>query len=38
MRWTRKVLHQRGVKPRMDGWREEWARLVAEGKDRDVLL
>ncbi|ORX38596.1 rab-GTPase-TBC domain-domain-containing protein [Kockovaella imperatae] len=38
MRWIRKILHQPGMKAKMDGWRAEWTRLVAEGKSHDALL
>lgn len=38
MKWIRKMLRQPGIKSRMDGWREEWARLVQEGKSDTALL
>ena len=38
MRWIKRMLHQPGVKAKMDGWRTAWARLKLEGKDGDALL
>lgn len=38
MRWVKRMLHQQGVRARMDGWREEWGRLKREGKDGEALL
>ncbi|KAI9637330.1 rab-GTPase-TBC domain-containing protein [Dioszegia hungarica] len=38
MRWIKRMIHQPGMKSRMDGWRAEWHTLVREGKDRDALL
>jgi hypothetical protein len=38
MRFVRKMLAQQGVRARMDKWRDEWAKLVAEGKSQSALL
>jgi hypothetical protein len=38
MRWIKRMIHQPGIKQRMDGWRAEWQSLIREGKDRDALL
>jgi hypothetical protein len=38
MRWIKRMMHQPGVKERMDHWRVEWHDLVRQGKDGDALL
>lgn len=38
MRWIKRLIHQPGIKLRMDEWRVEWQDLVRKGKDRDALL
>lgn len=38
MRWIKRMMHQPGMKAKMDGWRGEWHDLVKQGKDRDALL
>lgn len=38
LRFIRKMLSQPGLRQRMDDWRVEWAKLVAEGKSGSALL
>jgi hypothetical protein len=38
MRWIKRMMHQPGVKERMDHWRVEWHDLVRQGEDGDALL
>jgi hypothetical protein len=38
MQWIKRILHQPGVRTKMDGWRAEWARLKREGKAEEALL
>ena len=38
MRWMKRMIHQPGVKAKMDGWRVEWGKLKKDGKDGDALL
>lgn len=38
MQWIKKVLNQKNVREKMDGWRVEWKKLVEEGKSGSALL
>lgn len=38
MRFIRKMIALPGMKERMDGWRQEWAGLVRDGKSGSALL
>lgn len=38
MQWIKKVLSQKKVRGKMDGWRVEWKELVEEGKSGSALL
>jgi len=38
MRWIRKMINQPGMREKLSGWREEWLKLVADGRSDGVLL
>ncbi|OXG16931.1 GTPase activating protein [Cryptococcus neoformans Tu401-1] len=38
MQWIKKMLSQKKVREKMDGWRMEWKTLVKEGKSGSALL
>jgi len=38
LRWIQKTLDQPGFRGRLDGWRRDWHKLVAEGTSDRALL
>lgn len=38
MKWIERALGDKKLRADMLNWRREWHELVAQGKDRDVLL
>jgi hypothetical protein len=38
MKWIERALEDKKLRSDMARWRREWHELVAQGKERDVLL